>query len=126
MQEIERNEKLEERDKRLPPDTLGLLVQDLYREAASDRRIHEEIWDSAWHAWRGEFKDVTTKAVQLAKERGIYVNLTRRKVQEARVKLTNSILQNAIADSAAHFLLRIMMLNGVCRLLSWQPLVRVR
>ena len=94
MQEIERNEKLEERDKQLPPDSLGLLVQDLYREAASDRLIHEEVWDSAWHAWRGEFKDVTTKAVQLAKERGIYVNLTRRKVQEARVKLTNSILQN--------------------------------
>ena len=94
MQEIERNEKLDERGKKLPPDTLGLLVQDLYREASSDRLTHEEIWDAAWHAWRGEFRDVTTKAVQLAKERGIYVNLTRRKVQEARVKLTNSILQN--------------------------------
>ena len=94
LQEYERTEYENEKNKGLPPDSLGSLVQDLYREASSDRMPYEEIWDSAWHAWRGEFPNTSSKAVQLAKERGIYVNLTRRKVQESRVKLTNSILQN--------------------------------
>jgi hypothetical protein len=42
---------------------------------------------------RGEFPDTTSKAVDVAKERGIYVNLTKRKVHEARTKLLSSTLQ---------------------------------
>ena len=79
----------------LIPDSLGLLVQDLYTEASSDseRTSREEIWQSAWHAMRGEFPDVVSKAVEIAKERGIYVNLTKRKVHEARTKLMSSTFQ---------------------------------
>ena len=79
----------------LIPDSLGLLVQDLYTEASSDseRTSREEIWQSAWHAMRGEFPDVLSKAVEIAKERGIYVNLTKRKVHEARTKLMSSTFQ---------------------------------
>ena len=94
LSELERNQAEEEENSEIPPDRLGALVQDLYRDAASDRLPYEDIWSAAWHAWRGEFSNVHTKAIELAKERGIYVNLTRRKVQEARVKLTNSILQH--------------------------------
>ena len=79
----------------LLPDSLGLLVQELYTEASSDgeRQNKEEIWQSAWHAMRGEFPDVVSKAVEIAKERGIYVNLTKRKVHEARTKLMSSTFQ---------------------------------
>ena len=79
----------------LLPDSLGLLVQELYTEASSDgeRTNKEEIWQSAWHAMRGEFPDVVSKAVEIAKERGIYVNLTKRKVHEARTKLMSSTFQ---------------------------------
>lgn len=79
----------------LLPDSLGLLVQSLYTEASSDgeRTNKEDIWQSAWHAMRGEFPDVVSKAVEIAKERGIYVNLTKRKVHEARTKLMSSTFQ---------------------------------
>jgi hypothetical protein len=79
----------------LLPDSLGLLVQELYTEASSDgeRTNKEGIWESAWHAMRGEFPDTVSKAVEIAKERGIYVNLTKRKVHEARTKLMSSTFQ---------------------------------
>ena len=84
-----------EEDKGLIPDSLGLIVQELYQRGASDsdRKSREEIWESGWHAMRGEFPDATSKAVNVAKERGIYVNLTKRKVHEARTKLLSSTLQ---------------------------------
>lgn len=85
----------EDQPEGLLPDQLGLLVQSLYTEAGSDseRTSKEEIWQSAWHAMRGEFPDVVSKAVEIAKERGIYVNLTKRKVHEARTKLMSSTFQ---------------------------------
>ena len=85
----------EDRPEGLLPDTLGLLVQELYTEASSDteRTKKEEIWEAAWHAMRGEFPDVVSKAVEIARERGIYVNLTKRKVHEARTKLMSSTFQ---------------------------------
>lgn len=81
--------------KGLLPDSLGLIVQELYQKGAgdTDRKTREEIWESGWHAMRGEFPDTTSKAVDVAKERGIYVNLTKRKVHEARTKLLSSTLQ---------------------------------
>ena len=85
----------EDKAEGLLPDSLGLLVQELYTEASSDseRTTKEAIWESAWHAMRGEFPDVVSKAVEIAKERGIYVNLTKRKVHEARTKLMSSTFQ---------------------------------
>jgi hypothetical protein len=84
-----------EDNKGVIPDSLGLIVQELYQRGASDsdRKTREEIWESGWHAMRGEFPDTTSKAVNVAKERGIYVNLTKRKVHEARTKLLSSTLQ---------------------------------
>ena len=84
-----------EENQGLIPDSLGLIVQELYQRGASDsdRKSREEIWESGWHAMRGEFPDTTSKAVDVAKERGIYVNLTKRKVHEARTKLLSSTLQ---------------------------------
>ena len=84
-----------EENKGLIPDSLGLIVQELYQKGSSDsdRRTREEIWESGWHAMRGEFPDTTSKAIDVAKERGIYVNLTKRKVHEARTKLLSSTLQ---------------------------------
>jgi len=84
-----------EEDKGLPPDMLGLLVQELYQQASSDndRQSREEICEAAWFAMRGEFPDTVSRAVEIAKDRGIYVNLTRRKVSEARNKLIASTFQ---------------------------------
>jgi hypothetical protein len=85
----------QEEKKGLIPDSLGLIVQELYQQGAadSDRKTKEEIWESGWHAMRGQFPDTTSKAVDVAKARGIYVNLTKRKVHEARTKLLSSTLQ---------------------------------
>jgi len=85
----------QEENKGLIPDSLGLIVQELYQRGASDsdRKTREETWESGWHAMRGEFPDTSSKAVDVAKERGIYVNLTKRKVHEARTKLLSSTLQ---------------------------------
>jgi len=84
----------DDEDPGLIPDTLGSIVQNLFRDAADYRSDVEDIWRNAWNAYRGEFPDVSSGAVELAKKRGIYVNLTRRKCQEARVKLVNSIMEN--------------------------------
>ncbi len=85
---------VESDDDQLAPDSLGNLVQSYYRDATDYRTEEEEIWRDAWFAYRGEFQDNSSGAVELAKQRGIYVNLTRRKAQEARVKLINSIMEN--------------------------------
>ena len=85
---------VEEENPAITPDSLGSLVQSLYRDASSYRSDMEEIWRDAWYAYKGEFQDNSSGAVQVAKKRGIYVNLTRRKCQEARVKLNNSIMEN--------------------------------
>ena len=86
---------VEEEEELLPPDRLGSLVRELYDQAAQHRQPYEDIWRKAWHAYRGEFEETDqSDAEYLAKVRRIYVNLTRRKVNEARVKLVNSILEN--------------------------------
>ena len=81
-------------EQEIQPDSLGSLVQSYYRDATDYRTEEEDIWRDAWFAYRGEFQDNSSGAVELAKQRGIYVNLTRRKAQEARVKLVNSIMEN--------------------------------
>lgn len=85
---------VEPEDQEIQPDSLGSLVQSYYRDATDYRTEEEDIWRDAWFAYRGEFQDNSSGAVELAKQRGIYVNLTRRKAQEARVKLVNSIMEN--------------------------------
>ena len=85
---------VEDENQSIIPDSLGSLVQSLFRDASDYRSEVEEIWRDAWYAYRGEFPDSTSGAVEIAKKRGIYVNLTRRKCQEARVKLSNSIMEN--------------------------------
>ena len=87
-------QEVEEESQEIVPDSLGSLVQSLFRDASDYRSEIEEIWRDAWYAYRGEFPDSSSGAVEIAKKRGIYVNLTRRKCQEARVKLTNSIMEN--------------------------------
>ena len=87
-------QEVEEESQEIVPDSLGSLVQSLFRDASDYRSEIEEIWRDAWYAYRGEFPDSSSGAVEIAKKRGIYVNLTRRKCQEARVKLTNSSMEN--------------------------------
>ena len=85
---------VEPEDQEIQPDSLGSLSKSYYRDATDYRTEEEDIWRDAWFAYRGEFQDNSSGAVELAKQRGIYVNLTRRKAQEARVKLVNSIMEN--------------------------------
>jgi len=59
----------DEEKKGLIPDSLGLIVQDLYQRGASDgdRVTREQIWESGWHAIRGEFPDTTSKLLMWQK-----------------------------------------------------------
>ena len=48
---------VEEENPAITPDSLGSLVQSLYRDASSYRSDMEEIWRDAWYAYKGEFQD---------------------------------------------------------------------
>ena len=68
-------------------DDVGKAIQELYENAKQYRQPYEEVWDEAYSAYRAEYPSRIHKATELANERGIFVNLTRRKVNSARVKL---------------------------------------
>ena len=68
-------------------DDVGKAIKEMYDNAKEYRQPYEEVWDEAYSAYRAEYPSRIHKAAELANERGIFVNLTRRKVNAARVKI---------------------------------------
>ena len=89
---LENNKVLQLRDiRKLRKDELAEMVQDFFREAREYRQDFELVWGDAYDAYHSRFPTRLDAVQDLAKDRGIWVNMTRRKVNNARVKI-NSLL----------------------------------
>jgi hypothetical protein len=68
-------------------DTFARIIQEKFAEARDYRRDHEQHWQEAYDAYRAKYPSQINKANELASERGIFVNQTRRKVNSAKIKI---------------------------------------
>lgn len=68
-------------------DDLGKVVREKFEEAKDFRQDFEDLWEDAYDSYRGQYPSRLDHAAELASERGIYINQTRRKVNSARVKI---------------------------------------
>ena len=77
-------------------DSLALLVQEHfgiakeYRGASGD----EEIWREAYDAHRAVHPTKVNGVLSLAKKRGVFIHLVRRRVNSARVKITSLLFES--------------------------------
>ena len=70
-----------------PLDSIANVVQEKFQDAREYRRDHEQHWQEAYDAYRARYPSRLNKANELANERGIFVNQTRRKVNSAKIKI---------------------------------------
>ena len=75
-------------------DDFADVVQEKFEEAKEYRRDHEEHWVEAYDAYRGKYPSKISKANELANERGIFVNQTRRKVNSAKIKVNTLLFED--------------------------------
>ena len=75
-------------------DDFADVVQEKFEEAKEYRRDHEEHWVEAYDAYRGKYPSKISKAHELASERGIFVNQTRRKVNSAKIKVNTLLFED--------------------------------
>ena len=72
-------------------DVLAKVVQDFFLDAKEYRQDFEDEWGDAYDAYHSRFPSRLEAIQGMAKDRGIWVNMTRRKVNNAKVKI-NSLL----------------------------------
>ena len=77
-----------------PLDDLAKLVQEKFTEARTYRRDHETHWQESYDAYRGKYPSHINKSTELANERGIFVNQTRRKVNSAKIKIGTLLFED--------------------------------
>jgi len=75
-------------------DDFAAVVQDKFDEAREYRRDHEQHWVEAYDAYRGKYPSKISKANELANERGIFVNQTRRKINSAKIKVNTLLFED--------------------------------
>ena len=75
-------------------DDFANVVQEKFEEAKEYRRDHEEHWVEAYDAYRGKYPSKISKANELANERGIFVNQTRRKTNSAKIKINTLLFED--------------------------------
>ena len=75
-------------------DDFANVVQEKFEEAREYRRDHEQHWVEAYDAYRGKYPSKISKAHELASERGIFVNQTRRKVNSAKIKVNTLLFED--------------------------------
>lgn len=78
----------------MPLDDLSQLITEKYEKAREFRTTQEDLWRSAYDAYSAKYPTSLNHASELAEERGIYINLTRRKVQNASIRLTSMLLND--------------------------------
>ena len=77
-----------------PPDALAELVHS-YFEQAKEYRIDEEVvWMDAYDAYRANYPERVDRIVELAKTRGIFIHLVRRRVNSAKVKISSLLFES--------------------------------
>jgi len=75
-------------------NTFAKIIQEKFAEARDYRRDHEEHWQEAYDAYRAKYPSHINKANELANERGIFVNQTRRKVNSAKIKIGTLLFED--------------------------------
>jgi len=75
-------------------DDFAGVVQEKFEEAREYRRDHEQHWVEAYDAYRGKYPSKISKAHELASERGIFVNQTRRKINSAKIKVNTLLFED--------------------------------
>ena len=75
-------------------DDFAKVVQEKFEEARDYRRDHEQHWLEAYDAYRGKYPSKISKANELANERGMFVNQTRRKVNSAKIKVNTLLFED--------------------------------
>ena len=75
-------------------NTFAKIIQEKFAEARDDRRDHELHWQEAYDAYRAKYPSHINKANELANERGIFVNQTRRKVNSAKIKIGTLLFED--------------------------------
>ena len=75
-------------------DTFARIIQEKFAEARDYRRDHEQHWQEAYDAYRAKYPSSINKANELASERGILVNQTRRKVNSAKIKIGTLLFED--------------------------------
>ena len=75
-------------------DDFAKVVQEKFEEARDYRRDHEQHWLEAYDAYRGKYPSKISKAHELASERGIFVNQTRRKINSAKIKINTLLFED--------------------------------
>ena len=75
-------------------DDFANIVQEKFEEAREYRREHEQHWEEAYDAYRGKYPSAISKANELANERGIFVNQTRRKINSAKIKINTLLFED--------------------------------
>ena len=75
-------------------DDFANVVQEKFEEAREYRRDHEQHWVEAYDAYRGKYPSKISKAHELASERGIFVNQTRRKINSAKIKVNTLLFED--------------------------------
>lgn len=75
-------------------DDFAKVVQEKFEEAREYRREHELHWEEGYDAYRGKYPSAISKANELANERGIFVNQTRRKINSAKIKINTLLFED--------------------------------
>ena len=75
-------------------DDFAALVQEKFEAAKEYRRDHEIHWEEAYAAYRAKYPSRLSKSNELAQERGIFVNQTRRKVNSAKIKIGTLLFED--------------------------------
>ena len=94
LEEPESEGKMKVGNKDVDVDDFASVVQEKFEEARDYRRDHEQHWLEAYDAYRGKYPSKISKAHELASERGIFVNQTRRKINSAKIKVNTLLFED--------------------------------
>jgi hypothetical protein len=92
--ESEESESIKVGGKDVDVDDFAKVIQEKFEEARDYRRDHEQHWLEAYDAYRGKYPSKISKAHELASERGIFVNQTRRKINSAKIKINTLLFED--------------------------------
>ena len=75
-------------------DSFAKIIQEKFNDSREYRRDNEHHWQEAYDAYRAKYPSHINKANELANERGIFVNQTRRKVNSAKIKIGTLLFED--------------------------------
>jgi hypothetical protein len=91
---VDKVEEVLNKVKKTDINTFARIIQEKFAEARDYRRDHEQHWQEAYDAYRAKYPSRINKANELASERGIFVNQTRRKVNSAKIKIGTLLFED--------------------------------